>query len=60
MAGLLSDAGVKGDWMLAAQFPGGNDKRRQAFPLAMQSFAVEGGVTLDYKLLEIRGMRLLP
>jgi hypothetical protein len=61
--GLASFARVKGDWMLAAQFPNPNSSsslRRQAFPLAMHSFTVGAGVSLNKKLLEIRSMRLLP
>ncbi len=57
---LAAHARLGGDWQLAVQFPGANQKQRQAFALAMQSFQVTAGATLNQKLLEVRGFRLFP
>lgn len=58
--GLAAFAEVKGSWQLAVQLPGANSMQRQAFPIAMQSFNVGSGVTLNVKILEIRELKLLP
>jgi hypothetical protein len=60
--GLQAFARVKGDWQLAVQLAARDRLRRQAFPIAMQSFEVRAGVgvPLRKKLLEVRAMRLLP